>query len=163
KAAEKMQAVADSVVKDTGGEVDALAITHEHWDHVSGFKQAEASFKELSAKEVWLAWTEDEDDKLAEQLKRELGKATEALRLSAMGLSAAGDDGTIALLDDIALTSFGAAGGPSTKDALEAAKKLGKTIAYRLPSDKPYEIPRANARIYFLGPPHDPKLIRKIN
>ena len=31
------------------------------------------------------------------------------------------------------------------------------------PSDAPFEIPDANARIYVLGPPHDPKLIRKIN
>jgi Metallo-beta-lactamase superfamily len=162
-ASQKMKAVADSVVQDTGGKVDALAVTHEHWDHVSGFKQSEDSFKKLSAEEVWLAWTENEDDKLAQQLKRELGKAADALRLSATRLSAAGDDATIALLDDIALTSFGAAGGPSTKDALEAAKKLGKTIAYWLPSKEPYEIPQANARIYFLGPPHDPKLIRKIN
>jgi hypothetical protein len=162
-ASQKMKVVADSVVQDTGGKVDALAVTHEHWDHVSGFKQSEDSFKKLSAEEVWLAWTEDEGDKLAKQLKRELGKATDALRLSATRLSAAGDDATAVLLDDIALTSFGAAGGPSTRDALEAAKKLGKTIAYWLPSDEPYEIPQANARIYFLGPPYDPKLIRKIN
>jgi hypothetical protein len=31
------------------------------------------------------------------------------------------------------------------------------------PSDPPFEIPGADARIYALGPPHDPKLIRKIN
>ena len=31
------------------------------------------------------------------------------------------------------------------------------------PNDPPFAIPGANARIYALGPPHDPKLIRKIN
>jgi hypothetical protein len=31
------------------------------------------------------------------------------------------------------------------------------------PSDAPFEIPGANARIYALGPPHDPTLIRRIN
>jgi hypothetical protein len=162
-AAEKMKAVADSVVTDTGGKVDALAVTHEHWDHVSGFKQSEDSFKKPFAEEVWLAWTEDENDDLAKQLKQELGTAAEALRLSTMRLSAAGDDATIKLLDDMALTNFGAAGGPSTRDALDAAKKLGKKIVTWKPSQAPYEIPQANARIYFLGPPHDPKLIRRIN
>jgi len=80
-----------------------------------------------------------------------------------MRLSAAGDDGSIKLLEDIALTSFGAAGGPSTRDALDAAKKLAKKTLFWKPSEAPYEIPQANARIYFLGPPYDPKLIRKIN
>jgi len=32
-----------------------------------------------------------------------------------------------------------------------------------LPTEDPFEIPGTNARIYVLGPPHDPKLIRKIN
>jgi hypothetical protein len=31
------------------------------------------------------------------------------------------------------------------------------------PSDAPFEVPGANARIYALGPPHDPTQIRRIN
>jgi hypothetical protein len=30
-------------------------------------------------------------------------------------------------------------------------------------TEDPFEIPDANARVYVIGPPHDPKLIRKIN
>src|SRR5262245_55312312 len=62
---ERMRRVAESVVETTGGKLDALVVTHEHWDHVSGFLQAEQVFNRLEVKEVWLAWTEDPSDDLA--------------------------------------------------------------------------------------------------
>ena len=67
-------------------------------------------------------------------------------------------------MSDIALIPFGAAASASTstKAAFDKAKAKGKIRLCR-PSDQPFEIPGADARIYVLGPPHDPKLIRKIN
>jgi hypothetical protein len=68
------------------------------------------------------------------------------------------------MIEDIALTPLGAAAwsGATTKAAFDKVKALGNVRICR-PSDAPFEIPDANARIYVLGPPHDPKLIRKIN
>ena len=40
---ERMQEVAKSVRETTGGRLDRLVVTHEHWDHLSGFLQEEAS------------------------------------------------------------------------------------------------------------------------
>jgi glyoxylase-like metal-dependent hydrolase (beta-lactamase superfamily II) len=34
-AAKKMTEVVEDVVRETGGKIDVLAVTHEHWDHVS--------------------------------------------------------------------------------------------------------------------------------
>ncbi len=54
--------------------VDVLAITHEHQDHISGFKQAAAELglddgntdnDPLDIGQVWFAWTEDPDNDLA--------------------------------------------------------------------------------------------------
>src|SRR5689334_13568689 len=42
-----MTKVVDDIVATTKGEVDLLVVTHEHWDHVSGFVQAEDAFKNL--------------------------------------------------------------------------------------------------------------------
>ena len=41
-----------------------LVVTHEHWDHVSGFVQARDAARpdKLTVGEVWLAWTEKPDD-----------------------------------------------------------------------------------------------------
>jgi hypothetical protein len=68
------------------------------------------------------------------------------------------------LLADIALTAFGAAASSSTstKAAFDRAKAMARvTICW--PTGGPFEIPDANARLYVIGPSHDPKLIRKIN
>ena len=61
----KMQAVAQNVHETTNGHLDRLVVTHEHWDHLSGFLQAQAIFDTVEVGEVWLAWTEDPDDELA--------------------------------------------------------------------------------------------------
>jgi hypothetical protein len=166
-----MTRVVENVVADTKeknddakGKIDVLAITHEHWDHLSAFNQAAASFAKLAVDSVWVAWTEDPDDDLAKQLKSELGKAEAALAACATALHATGDGATVDMLADIALTTFGAAASSSTstKAAFDRAKAMAKvTICW--PTGDPFEIPDANARLYVIGPPHDPKLIRKIN
>ena len=166
-----MTRVVESIVEDTKdkeddgkGKIDVLAITHEHWDHLSAFNQAAASFAKLAVDSVWVAWTEDPDDDLARQLKSELGDAKEALATCATALHAIGDRATVDMLADIALTAFGAATSSSlsTKAAFDKAKGMAKvTICW--PTRDPFEIPDANARLYVIGPPHDPKLIRKIN
>jgi glyoxylase-like metal-dependent hydrolase (beta-lactamase superfamily II) len=64
-----MQQVAESIVDTTDGKLDVLVVTHEHWDHLSGFLQAQAIFEKLEIGEVWVAWTEDPDDELATELR----------------------------------------------------------------------------------------------
>ena len=71
-AVKTMTRVMEGLVHDTDKKVDALAITHEHWDHVSGFTQASDAFDELAVGAVWVAWTEDPKDDLANQLRTEL-------------------------------------------------------------------------------------------
>lgn len=71
-----------------GHEVDLLVITHEHKDHVYGFEACEHLFtKDFNAKEVWMAWTENETDpeiqdwmKRYGQKKKALGLATERIK-----------------------------------------------------------------------------------
>lgn len=174
KPAEIMTSVADDVVATCEGAVDAVAITHEHWDHLSGFNQARASFKSLAVGEVWVAWTEDETDDLAKQLRKELSRAQAALALSATALHAAGDADMPEVLERITqLTGLGPMGsrGASTAEIFTAVKEAAvfkansaqKPIRYCRPQDDPTEILGVEARIYVLGPPHDGKLIRKIN
>lgn len=62
------------LVRDGKPLVDVLAITHEHQDHISGFKQAAAELgldddnsanDPLEIGQVWFAWTEDPNNDLA--------------------------------------------------------------------------------------------------
>jgi hypothetical protein len=80
-----------NIVEDTGGRVDVLVITHEHFDHVAAFAGLKTSFcadnekradGQLQVGEVWFAWTEDPDDPLGQKLNK--ARADQVNRLAAM-------------------------------------------------------------------------------
>ena len=60
-----MARVAADLVEECHGRIDAVVVTHPHWDQVSGFLQARSTFMNLKIGEVWLPWTEDPADDLA--------------------------------------------------------------------------------------------------
>jgi hypothetical protein len=55
---------------------------------------------------------------------------------------------------------FGAAGSGTTSDALDKVKSMA-SVRYCRPNDPPVELGDPPARVYVLGPPPDPQLIRK--
>src|SRR3974377_391639 len=61
-----MDAVAADVIATTKGKIDVLVVTHEHWDHVSGFAPEKKRFEKLKVDQVWMAWTEDPHDQVAQ-------------------------------------------------------------------------------------------------
>jgi len=154
-----MAAVVADIAATTGGHVDVLAATHGHWDHISGFVQAADAFKSVTFGQVWLAWTEDPADPLAKQLGQERSEALNGLRLSANRLRLAGDDDRAEMVGSL-LEFFGATGGASTNDALEAIRQKVAAPRYCHPLDAPVELNDPPARIYVLGPPRDETLIR---
>jgi hypothetical protein len=167
-AAAKIKEILADVTAVTGGRLDVLVVTHEHWDHVSGFVLAEAEFKALAIDAVWMAWTEDPKDKLATQLREEREEKLRKLAAFAGNLSARGLAGEpvvqgLSSVLDFFNMGFGAAGA-STKDALVKAREClrGEKPVYWRPTDPPLVPPRAPCvRIYALGPPQDEKAIKK--
>lgn len=92
QAEERMRQIATDIVKTTGGtfaadgsvvkkgSLDLLVITHEHWDHISGFSQAQdIIFGGLAINKLWMAWTEDDNDAFANQLREDRDKRGVAL------------------------------------------------------------------------------------
>ena len=77
-----MQAVATDIEAATGGDIQLLVATHEHWDHLSGFIQAGEIFQRMRIHNLWLAWTEDPSDRLAQQLRTEFQRDHQALHLA---------------------------------------------------------------------------------
>jgi hypothetical protein len=159
----KMKQVLDHIAQTTNKKIDLLLATHEHWDHLSGFIQAEESFNELEIAEAWLAWTEDPSDLLAQQLKQQKDQALRALRMGLSHLQLAEDAQGADELGSI-LDFFGVAKGKTTADALRnVRKKVNDRPRYCNPDDPPVIPPGVKARFYVLGPPHDEKRLRKIN
>ena len=133
-----MTQVMDNIVAVTGGEIDLLIATHEHWDHLSGFVQAKQSFDKLTkVGEVWLAWTENPDDQLTQKLKKEKGQALAALRMGMSQMQLAGDSDGVAELGGI-LEFFGAAKGRDDGGCARQCPGQGEDFqAALLPSDRP--------------------------
>lgn len=67
-----MKEIVDDICEATGGHIDIAIITHEHEDHVNGLSRQSRGkrlFEQLSVSQVWLAWTENADDALANALR----------------------------------------------------------------------------------------------
>ncbi|MBP2236301.1 hypothetical protein J2Z31_002815 [Sinorhizobium kostiense] len=70
----------EKIIKDIGEATDnhihVVVVTHEHEDHVSGFLARSVddptakAWDSIVIDEVWLAWTEDRNDELANQLRK---------------------------------------------------------------------------------------------
>jgi hypothetical protein len=170
KSAERLEAVAEAIRDATGGHVDVLVATHEHWDHLSGFLQARGVFDTLTFGEVWLAWTEDRKDDIADQLRTHRTRAANAVGAAARKLGAAGGEaeereaGRIAALLDFE-GGLGAAGGATTAAAMEwVASHRREGTPFLRPGHhlSPAESGLGGGvRTYVLGPPRDIKQIKR--
>ena len=65
----------------TGGVIDLLVVTHEHADHINGFEKSSNLLSQITFKKIWFAWTEDDQDGVANDYREnrsELGIAVNA-------------------------------------------------------------------------------------
>ncbi|MEX2176617.1 MAG: hypothetical protein WD872_19785 [Pirellulaceae bacterium] len=76
-----LRSIVADIVATTGGRLDVLVATHQHTDHLSGFVTEARQFvrKKLRIGRLWLGWTEDLSDPVAEQLGRPRRAAQQAL------------------------------------------------------------------------------------
>jgi hypothetical protein len=164
----RMKAVIDSIHKTTGGSIDLLVVTHQHWDHVSGFSYAQQEFLKLKITEVWYAWTEDPADELGVELQRTRSKAAFAVE-KALGLM--NNDSTLRQGIADLMLGFGVDGDvdpAKSKSKSEGKGSLSTAEAMKLPGEnfptkyrKPGEtIERAGVNFHILGPPRDERIFR---
>jgi len=167
---DRMKLVAEDIAKATGGRLHFVAITHQHADHLYGFKYGEDVFKEIKVDELWLPWTEDPTNTTAQALKDLCKKKIAALQAAITKLKAAGSplasslegilnfelllEATLDLRGNIDILEFLRA---------KSAKKLEKPDDYLTPNMAPIELHDVKGiKIYVLGPPLDISLIKKL-
>lgn len=177
-----MKQVAEDIEAATDGRLELLIATHEHKDHVSGFRDQREVFDRIEVGNVWLAWTEDAEDELARELVKHQGDLVEAVRLGAVALLrndapvAAERDALAALGGGMreVLSFVGDPGGDA--DALLGASDLAKTVQEAMawvtrkapvrflrPGGEAIEPPwLPGVRFYVLGPPRDPAAIAQL-
>ncbi|MGY3487894.1 hypothetical protein ACVW1C_005777 [Bradyrhizobium sp. USDA 4011] len=86
-AASRAKRIMSDIRKQTN-RIDVLIVTHEHWDHLSGFEQAAEEFASISVGQLWLAWTEDRRDEQARRLREGREQAMRVIDRSFSALTA---------------------------------------------------------------------------
>lgn len=163
--AKKMKDVAKNIKEATGGHLDVLAVTHEHWDHISGFVKAEDIFKQITVDRVWFGWTEDPDNPLANELRKKKKIYLNALKLAVREMHAT-NTAFAAKLDGM-LSFYGEQLGVSSRKGsdyiMKMLKEKGKEDPrYCYPGGKPQEVPGVEElRFFVLGPPEDKVLLKR--
>jgi beta-lactamase superfamily II metal-dependent hydrolase len=160
----KMESVVKDIRQATGDHLDVLVVTHEHWDHVSGFIQAKTNFAKIAVDQVWYAWTEDPRNPLARELRVRRRAALHGLRLAIKNAAAAPPlfAKRIESVNAFFGPDLGATGRATTEDALNWVKEQWKNHHYCVPGGKPLKIDGLpDVHFYILGPPADSSFIRK--
>ncbi len=173
-----LKKIVEDIRTSTGGFIDILVITHEHFDHLGGFSYSKPrkileDRTKIQFGEIWFAWTENEDDAEAQELGEERFDRLRALAAASDALGAAGLDagaeissvlgfsGVGAGLDDDGEPDRGAAEAslfgfrfsPKTEGAIKVARGVSETHHYFEPGDwlEIEDVPEVD--IHVLGPP----------
>jgi predicted metallo-beta-lactamase superfamily hydrolase len=184
--ADKMKEIAEDIQSETNKSIDVLVATHAHWDHISGFVQAEKEFKQIKIKEIWLPWTEDPDDDFGKSINESNNLKLKTIqnafnimdKKKASSFAAVGANQIAGFQTYLnAFSSFfefygidtgGNAGVfqiSKTKEAIEWLKKNNPKPNYQTPKSE-YIIQKSkipDIRFYILGPPKDLKLLKKMD
>lgn len=154
-----MREVVDDIIDRTGGVIDVIVGTHEHWDHLSGFTQARTAFAETKVGEVWFSWAEDPKDPDARKLDKYKGDASAALAGAAIRLSeAVGMEDVANGVDELLGFVFGA-DGDKVRTARETLRARSKTVRHLEPGTLAPLPDVPGIRAYVLGPPRDTRLL----
>jgi beta-lactamase superfamily II metal-dependent hydrolase len=176
--------IVEHIGEATGHHLDLVIITHEHQDHVNGFwKKHDPYFGDIHIERAWLAWTEDPNDELANELRAKHGD--QLLNLvearSSLALAVGENDAAVSRLDSFLSLEFGgeddqfdleamraAATDPSKSTNKQAMKFVkdkaseNQGVRYLSPGGVPLEVEgTAGVRTFVLAPPRDEDLLEK--
>ncbi|TKV80099.1 MBL fold metallo-hydrolase [Bradyrhizobium elkanii] len=166
--------------------IDVLIVTHEHWDHLSGFEQAAEEFASISVGELWLAWTEDRRDEQARRLREGREQAMRVIDRSftaLTGLLAPDFDPDAAEEEELApssasmpldgltgLMAFVGAEQPGnmllaaerTTSILDRLRAKAESVKFLSPGGPVIRPMNSDAlSVYVLGPPRNEKMLKR--
>lgn len=177
-----MQTVVADIAETCANHIDLVVVTHEHWDHVSGFstQQAQDAFDKIEIDEVWYAWTEDPSNKLGKKLRAERAAKVNALQAAAIALRSTETAMGMERADRVEsilqffgaestanLNALAAKGKDATSGKVRSAfdylkARRGVKVRYCYPSNPPTALHGVEGvRTYVLGPPEDEGLIKR--
>ena len=164
--AKLIQSVAQDIASATEGRLDLLVLTHEHWDHISGFAHARQLLIDgMVIDELWLAWTEKRGDQQADAFREKLRAAKTVVERAAF--RAAGSSAlAIANLQDFngpMQSKPGRLSAPEIIPALITRAEATGVVRYLEPGEMRQTPGPQTVRAYVLGPPRNPERLLKSN
>lgn len=159
-----MTKVAKDIAEATGGKLDVLVLTHQHWDHISGFGQAVQIFDTIEVEELWVSWAEKADDPLAQELLERYGVAMSALRATEPLLRASGSPQAERTREILGFLGPLGDGERWTTDSIMKGllERFSGSTRFCTPGDEPHRISGLpDVSFFVLGPPRDVAFIRK--
>jgi beta-lactamase superfamily II metal-dependent hydrolase len=164
-----MQRVVEDIKESTGDHLHVVAVTHEHTDHLYGFKYARDTFNEINIHELWLPWTEDPEDEDAKRLREKFEKSEKAVNAAVALLSGANHPlaASLQMLPSYEHPGLSATDTGGKKEQYtylrdRAQNKPEKSDDYLYPGEPPKTIPGVSGiKVYVLGPPKDTKYISR--
>ncbi len=172
-------AVVKDIKEQTGGRLDAVVATHEHWDHISGFTQAKEVFDQITVDKVWTAWTDEPGNPIAQEFKEKFKKSKKAVKKAISLIPDDKKNHQLGLYKKAITELFNFSDGiklKSENDEVETEEEkkgrtevawenflgLSKTKVYCNPKKMPLELDGvADVRAYILGPPDSADYIKK--
>jgi hypothetical protein len=165
----KLPDVIADIDKTTDGHLHLVVATHQHQDHLSGFRKIADQFSSVKNKRidrVWLAWTEDPDDQLAKQLAKARDEMAIAVKSAALAMRATGGANAAADAVESLLGFFGdtsiklgaeeAKFAASAGNSMDLVRGLVAQAEYRTPGEPVIELDwLPGFRFYVLGPPRN--------
>lgn len=151
--------------------LDAVVLTHEHADHISGFSQAKDLFEQIEFGEVWAAWMDDEAHPKYTAVRERFKKQVTGLRAAVAQMNSDEHQGLREEVEFLLNEFF-------EDDVLGAAdkKKKGRSPAWEFALSKSAGRPRfctpgmmfplpgfEDIRVYVLGPSEDFESFTKVN
>lgn len=155
-----IEAVAKDLSECVGGRLDLLVVTHEHWDHISGFShQRDVLIRNMEIGELWLAWTERRGDPTADAYRAKSQSARQVVALAAEKVG--GPLGVTGSVEDF--------NGPLTKEKRLLALEIIPALIDKMKAEgetrylEPGQVldtpGRFGLRANVLGPPRNPKFL----
>lgn len=166
---ERLNAIVTDIGKTTGNHIDLLVITHEHWDHLSGFLRAADLWAGIRIDQLWTSWTELDEEGLPEVLKRILEKhrralttvADRAMRLGIMDRQQTAL-GLLSFMMDFPPEGMPFSAAPTVSSIFTDLKKRFSDGAHEfLEPGEIRLVPGTGTHCYVLGPPRSDTRLRQ--
>lgn len=167
----RVRLIAEDIAQATGQHLHTVVITHEHTDHLYGFKYGRDVFaaEAFQIDMLWLGWTEDPHNALAQELKARYGIQARALAGAVEQLAAAHETfastlrGVLGFAVDEALSVSGGESDELQFLRVKAAGAPHNSDDYLHPGGAPIALPGVDGvNVYVLGPPEDLKWMRSL-